>query len=336
MRILVTGITGFAGSHLAEVLLARPGVDVFGASRTARWPESARHLAERVPLRVCDLANGAKVETLLQDVQPQQIFHLAGYPHVGRSMREPDAAWMTNLTATRNLYEAVLRWGGRPRILYVGSGQIYGDPEAADQAFDERCTLRPTTPYGASKAAADLASYQYTRTAGLEIVLARPFNQIGPRQAPEFAVAHFARQIAAIEQGRQSPLLETGNLNPRRDMTDVRDAVRAYVLLMDKGKSGEAFNVGTGRAYSMQEVVNRLLALAGVQAEVRQRPDLVRSRDIAEIRADATKLRRETGWAPLIALDQSLTDTLAYWRAVENPSEAAAPGTETHFKGPSP
>jgi GDP-4-dehydro-6-deoxy-D-mannose reductase len=334
MRILVTGITGFAGSHLAEVLLARPEVDVVGASRTARWSDSTRHLAERAPLRECDLSHTSKVEVLLRDVQPQQIYHVAGYPHVGRSVREPDAAWTTNLTATRNLYEAVLRWGGRPRILYVSSGQIYGDPEAADQAFDERYLLHPTTPYSASKAAADLMSYQYTRTSGLEIVMARPFNQIGPRQEAEFAVAHFARQIAAIEQGRQPPLLETGNLSPRRDMTDVRDAVRAYVLLMEKGTSGEAYNVGTGRAYSMQEVVDRLLALAGVQAEVRQRPDLVRSRDIAEIRADATKLRRETGWTPLISLDQSLADTLAYWRAVGNPA-AAAPGMETQFKGPS-
>jgi GDP-4-dehydro-6-deoxy-D-mannose reductase len=270
----------------------------------------------------------------VRDVEPQQIYHLAGYPHVGRSVREPEAAWATNLTATRCLYEAVLRWGGRPRIVYVGSGQIYGDPETADQEFDERCSFRPTTPYGASKAAADLVSYQYTRTASLEIILARPFNQIGPRQAPEFAVAHFARQIAAIEQGRQPPLLETGNLSPRRDLTDVRDAVRAYVLLMAKGRSGEAYNVGTGRAYAMQEVVDRLLSLAGVQAEVRQRSDLVRARDIAEIRADVTKLQHETGWTSLVSLDQSLTDILDYWRAVGNASEAAPTRAETHIKGP--
>jgi GDP-4-dehydro-6-deoxy-D-mannose reductase len=331
MRILVTGITGFAGSHLAEALLARPGVEVFGVSRNARWPDAALHLEGRTRLRPCDLSTDVNLDALLRDVQPKQIYHLAGYPHVGKSVREPDAAWTTNLTATRNLYEAVVRWGGRPRIVYVGSGQIYGDPEIEDRPLDERSTLRPTTPYGASKAAADLVSFQYTRTAGLEIIRARPFNQIGPRQAPEFAVAHFARQIAAIEQGRQPPLLETGNLSPRRDLTDVRDAVRAYVLLMEKGKIGEAYNIGAGRAYSMQEVLDRLLTLAGVKAEIRQRADLVRSRDIAEIRADATKLRHETGWTTLLSLDQSLADTLEYWRAVT----AASPGTETLHKRPS-
>jgi GDP-4-dehydro-6-deoxy-D-mannose reductase len=237
--------------------------------------------------------------------------------------------------ATRNLYDAILRWCGRPRILYVGSGLIYGDPETADQAFSENAPLRPTTPYSASKAAADLASYQYNRTAGLDIVVARPFNQIGPRQAPEFAVAHFARQIAAIEQGRQPALLETGNLDPCRDLTDVRDAVRAYTLLLKKGKGGEPYNIGTGRAYSMREVIDRLLALAGVQAEVRQRPDLVRVSDIDQVRADATKLRRETGWTPNYSLEQSLADILAYWRAVWNSAGATVPGTETHQKGPS-
>jgi GDP-4-dehydro-6-deoxy-D-mannose reductase len=281
------------------------------------------------------LSNNANLDDLLRELQPQQIYHLAGYPHVAKSVREPDAAWTTNLSATRNLYEAVIRWGGRPRIVYVGSGQIYGDPEHENQLFDERSTLRPTTPYGASKAAADLVSFQYSRTAGLEIIRARPFNQIGPGQVPEFAVAHFARQIAAIEQGRQPPLLETGNLSPRRDLSDVRDAVRAYVLLMEKGRSGEAYNIGTGRAHSMQDIVNRLLTLAGVQAEVRQRADLVRSRDIAEIRANATKLRQETGWTPFLSLDQSLADTLEYWRVSAVASNAALPGMETHHKRPS-
>jgi GDP-4-dehydro-6-deoxy-D-mannose reductase len=330
MRILVTGITGFAGSHLAEALLAKSGVEVIGASRAGRWPESARHLAGRAQLVACDLSNEASLEALLRDARPDQIYHLAGYPHVGRSVREPDAAWTINLTVTRHLYEAIIRWGGRPRILYVGSGQIYGDPETSEKSFDERCILRPTTPYGASKAAADLASFQYTRTASLEIVVARPFNQIGPRQSSEFAVAHFARQIADIARGVQAPILETGNLSPRRDLTDVRDAVRGYVLLMEKGKNGEAYNVGAGQTVSMREIVDRLLQLAKVQADVRQRPDLVRSRDIAEIRADATKLRRETGWAPLISLEQSLADILDYWRAIENSAPAAAPGRKSH------
>jgi GDP-4-dehydro-6-deoxy-D-mannose reductase len=336
MRILVTGITGFAGSHLAEALLAQAGVQLSGVSRQKSWPEYAKHLASRVQLLACDLADAASVQLMLRESQPDQIYHLAGYPHVGRSVREPNAAWTTNLSATRNLYEAILQWGGRPRILYVGSGQIYGDPQATTQGLDESSVMHPTTPYSASKAAADLASYQYTRTSSLEIVIARPFNQIGPRQSPDFAVAHFARQIAAIALGLQPPLLETGNLSPRRDLTDVRDAARAYVLLLEKGKSGEAYNVGAGRAISMQEVVDRLLSIAGVKAKLRQRSDLVRSRDIAEIRADANKLQRTTGWVPQISLEQTLADTLAYWRAALSTAQVAAHGTETPVTRPSP
>jgi GDP-4-dehydro-6-deoxy-D-mannose reductase len=316
MRILVTGITGFAGSHLAEALLAEQGVELFGAARQARWPKGAELLASRVRLTACDLTNSAALDALVGKVQPERVFHLAGYPHTGRSMREVDAAWAGNLTATRNLYEAVARWGGKPRILYVGSGLIYGDPEFADQAFDERALLQPTTPYGASKAAADLMSYQYTRTSSLEIVRARPFNHLGPRQSADFAVAHFARQIAAIEKGRQPPLLETGNLSPRRDLTDVRDVARAYILLMDKGRSGEAYNIGSETTWSMQEIVERLLALSGSRVEVRQRADLVRSKESAHTRADTTKLRHNTGWTPLFTLEQSLAHTLDYWRSV--------------------
>src|SRR5262249_1648482 len=173
-------------------------------------------------LRSADLGDRALLVKVVEEVRPEQIYHLAGYPHVGKSMQQPEAAWSGNLTATRNLYEAVVAWGGKPRILSVGSGLIYGDPETPAQAYHEDCLLRPTTPYPASKAAADLASYQFTRPPGLDIVRVRPFNHIGPCQSPQFAVAHFAEQLAAIEAGRQPPVLETGNLSPRRDLTDVR------------------------------------------------------------------------------------------------------------------
>jgi GDP-4-dehydro-6-deoxy-D-mannose reductase len=316
MRILVTGITGFAGGHLAEALLARGGGEVHGVSRSGKWPEEWRALAGRVALRAGDMTKSADVQGLIQEVQPQQIYHLAGYPHTGRSVLEPDAAWNGNLLATRVLYEAVHRWGGRPRILYVGSGLIYGDPQTTEQAYNEECLLRPTTPYAASKAAADLASYQHSRSPGLDIVRVRPFNHIGPHQSPSFAAAHFAQQIAAIEQGRLPPFVETGNLRPRRDLTDVRDMVRAYLLLMERGRTGEAYNVGTGTTHAMQEVLDELLRLSQVKVEVRQRADLVRGTDAPAVRADACKLQRETGWAPTFTLEQTLRDMLEHWRSV--------------------
>jgi GDP-4-dehydro-6-deoxy-D-mannose reductase len=313
MRTLVTGVTGFAGGYLAEALLAR-GDEVWGLSRRGEWPAAWAHLAGRVTLRAGDLCEAGTLRQALAEARPERVYHLAGYPHVGRSFREPEAAWAGNLAATRGLYDAVVAWGGRPRILFVGSGLVYGASDRPDEPPDENCLLRPNSPYASSKAAADLVSYQYTCNPGLDIVRARPFNHIGPRQAPQFAIPHFAQQIVAVERGRQPPVLETGNLSPLRDLTDVRDTVAAYLLLMERGRTGEAYNIGSGQTVSIQTVLGRLLALAGLQVEVRQSAELLRSTDTAAVRVDATKLRRETGWAPRFTLDQTLSDTLAYWR----------------------
>jgi GDP-4-dehydro-6-deoxy-D-mannose reductase len=314
MRILVTGATGFAGGHLVEALLARGGARVVAVARQPVWPDVWGHLGGQVELRGCDVCDRGKLEAILRDVRPEQIYHLAGYPHVGRSFEEPDAAWQGNLTATRSLYDAVVRWGGRPRILFIGSGLVYGESQSEQEGCSETCQLRPDNPYAASKAAADLMSYQYTRHPGLDIVLVRPFNHIGPRQSPQFAVPSFARQLAAIQRGRQPPVLETGNLQPRRDLSDVRDVVDAYVLLMEKGRIGEVYNVGSGLAHSMQSVLNRLTALSGVAVEIRPTASLIRKTDAADVRANADKLRRETGWSPRFSLEQTLTDILTYWR----------------------
>jgi GDP-4-dehydro-6-deoxy-D-mannose reductase len=155
MRILLTGATGFAGGHLAEALLSQPGVELLGVSQRGRWPAEWKHLEGRLSLRACDLTGREQTQRVLQDWQPAQIYHLAGYAHVGRSFRETDAAWAGNLGATRNLLDAVSSWGGKPRLLLVSSGLIYGEAEAVGQACDERCLLRPESPYAASKAAAD-------------------------------------------------------------------------------------------------------------------------------------------------------------------------------------
>jgi GDP-4-dehydro-6-deoxy-D-mannose reductase len=314
MRVLVTGITGFAGGHLTEALLGRGPVELFGVSRRAEWPAEWRHLVRRAILTSCDLCDATACRGLIRAVQPGEIYHLAGYANAGRSLQEPEAAWSGNLTATLNLYDAIEHWGGRPRVLYVGSGLIYGDVDGTHPALDENCPLRPVNPYAASKAAADLASYQHARFPGLDIVRVRPFNHIGPRQAPHYAVAHFAKQIAAIEQGLQPPYLETGSLTAQRDLTDVRDTVAAYLLLMEKGRTGEAYNVATGEAHPMQAVLDRLLAMARVRVEVRQQPQLLRAAESSAVMGDAGMLRRETGWRPQYSLDRTLADILDYWR----------------------
>jgi len=314
MRILVTGVTGFAGGHLAEALLAQREHRVVGVARRPVWPDAWSHLAGRVELHECDVCAREPLEKILRAVQPERIYHLAGYPHVGRSFQEPEAAWQGNLTATRTLYDAVLRWGGRPRILFVGSGLVYGDSIPGPPGCTENDLLLPDNPYAASKAAADLVSYQYTRAPKLDIVRVRPFTHIGPCQSPQFSVSSFARQLAAIERRRQAPVLETGNLRPRRDLTDVRDVVAAYMLLMERGRIGDVYNVASGQDYAIGTVLERLITLSGVKVEVRQKGDLLREPDAANIRANADKLRRETGWSPRFTLDQTLTDLLTYWR----------------------
>jgi len=314
MRILITGVTGFAGGHLAEYLAHNSEAELHGLCRQAAWPESLAHLQDKVRLHPCDLTDAASIGPHLQQVAPAQIYHLAGYAHAGQSFRDAEAAWNGNWLATRRLYDAVEAWAGRCRILFVGSGLVYGHPDELNHAHTENCPLLPANPYASSKSAADLMSYQYTRFPGLDIVRARPFNHIGPRQSSQFAVAHFAKQIAAIERGEQAPVLETGNLSAMRDFTDVRDVVRAYVLLAQRGETGEVYNIATGAAHSMQEVVDRLLELARCPIRVSPQPRLMRAVEMATVRGDSSKLSAQTGWEPAFSFDQTLEDTLSAWR----------------------
>jgi GDP-4-dehydro-6-deoxy-D-mannose reductase len=322
MRILITGITGFVGGHLVEALLAAGGHTLFGVSRPAGWPLALDHLAGSAVLFSVDLTDGPRIEAVIRQTAPDWIFHLAGYANTGRSFQEPDACWQDNLLATRRLYDAIARTDLRPRILFVSTGLVYGEPDDPDQACDERTTLKPASPYAASKAAADLLSYQYTRKPGLDIVRLRLFNQIGPRQSADYAVANFARQIAAIEVGKQPPVIETGDLSAQRDITDVRDMVAAFPLLLVHGKTGEAYNAGCGRTYQIQSLLDRLLVLSRVKVEVRQKVEPDRKADTAVTRADTHKLQAATGWSPRIPLDQTLVDILDDWRrAATHPTD---------------
>jgi GDP-4-dehydro-6-deoxy-D-mannose reductase len=305
MRILVTGITGFAGGHLAEAVLDASAGEVWGISRHGKAADDCPFPADQVRWACCDMTDRPRLTDFIGQAQPDQIYHLAGYASTARSYGEPDAAWQANLTSTRNLLEAVMASGLQPRILHVSSGLVYGEPRSADQLVNEDMPLRPVSPYAASKAAADLAAYQVGQAAGLPIIRVRPFNHIGPRQAPDFA---------AIEAGRQVPVMETGDLRPRRDLTDVRDMARAYMLLMKHGVPGEVYNAGSGSALSMEEVLDRLVVCSKVRPEIRQKTDPARVREAAALRADCSKLSKATGWAPRFSLDQTLADTLEYWR----------------------
>jgi GDP-4-dehydro-6-deoxy-D-mannose reductase len=309
MRCLVTGITGFVGRHLAQALAAA-GHEIVGLARAG----GSRDASVAFPLYSIDLTDSAATEQAVRETRPDWVFHLAGYADNGRSFREPADAWAGNLAATQALYEAIARSSRRPRILYVSSGLVYGDAGPGEQVCTEETPLKPASPYAASKAAADLLSYQQTRSPGLDVVRVRPFNQIGPGQAADYAVPNFARQIVAVERGQQAHVEVRGDLTARRDLTDVRDMVRAYVRLLEVGRAGEVYNAGSGRTYRMQDILDRLVALAGVRVTVVEKMDASRKADTAVTRADTSKLRAATGWEPAYGLDQTLGDMLADWR----------------------
>jgi len=313
MRILVTGATGFVGGHLLEKL-AGENHHLYGMCRHGRWPAGLQHLTSHVELLQGELQDLARLEMILEQVRPDWIIHLAGYANPGRSYAEADLCWRDNLQGTRNLYDAVIRVGQRPRILYVSTGLIYGEPDEFGGMCDERTTLKPATPYAASKAAADILSYQYTRYPGLDIIRIRLFNQIGPRQSADYAIANFARQIAAAEAGRQAPVIETGDLSAQRDITDVRDMVAAFPLLLQRGRSGEAYNAGRGQAFRVGDLLERLIQLARIPLEIRERKEARRSNDTLVTKANTQKLYQCTGWQPQIPIEQTLQDILNDWR----------------------
>jgi GDP-4-dehydro-6-deoxy-D-mannose reductase len=309
MRCLITGATGFVAGHLADALVAA-GHDVLGLARSA----GSRYGPVTIPLYAIDLLDVDETERALRDSRPGWIFHLAGYANPGKSFRDPAGAWSGNLAVTQALCEAVYRSGLPARILYVSSGLVYGDVGSGTTVCTEDTPLRPASPYAASKAAADLFCYQQTRSPGLDIVRVRPFNQIGPGQSADYAAPNFARQIAAIERGEMPPTVITGDLSGQRDLTDVRDMVRAYIRLLEVAVSGEVYNAGSGRTYVIRDILDRLIARSRVPVAVQEQADPSRAADTVVSRADIRKLKDATGWSPVYSLDQTLADILDDWR----------------------
>ncbi len=315
MRFLITGVGGFAGSHLADYLLANADADseVWGCDLT---DVPRPYLAARLKRVICNLLDPEAVRALIERVQPDRIYHLAGQAFVGESWANPWLTLETNLRAQVNLFEAVLAARLKPCLLVLGSGEEYGRVAPEDLPIRETCPLRPDSPYSVSKVGQDLLGLQYHLSHGLEVVRVRPFNHIGPRQNRKFVAPAFAAQIAAIEAGRQPPVLRVGNLDARRDFTDVRDVVRAYTLALEHGEPGEVYNIGSGQSHRIRELLDCLLSLSPAAITVETDPDRLRPSDVPEMRCDASKFRARTGWEPLIPFEQSLKDLLDYERAL--------------------
>jgi GDP-4-dehydro-6-deoxy-D-mannose reductase len=314
MRVLVTGASGFVGGHLAEHL-TESGDLVVGLSRSGRWPEALGHLARRARIEPCDLTEVAEADLaeLLARKQPEVIYHLAAQANPQASVADPRGTWSLNLGGALNLLEALKASGLRPRVVLVSSGVCYGNPAPDRLPVKEDCPLRPTNPYAASKAAADLLGLQHHLAHGADVLTVRPFNHVGPRQSPTYVLSALARQVAEVEAGRK-PRVEVGNLDVVRDFTDVRDVVRAYRLLAERGAPGEIYNLGTGQGTRIADALEMLRGLARTPVEVHVDPARVRPVDQPLLVANASKLRAATGWEPRWSIPQTLADMLDDWR----------------------
>lgn len=315
MKVLITGITGFAGSHLAEYILAdHPEVEVYGIVRWRSRLDNIVSFQEKIYLLEADLKDPVSLRTVLAHVQPDWIFHLAAQSFVPTSWKCPSETFAINVIGQINLFEAILSLKQNPKIHIAGSSEEYGQVYENEIPMKETNPLRPLSPYAVSKVAQDLLAYQYFRSYGLRTVRTRGFNHTGPRRGEVFVTSTLAKQIAAIEKGKKEPVIRVGNLDAKRDFTDVRDMVRAYWLALEKGEEGEVYNIGSGKAYTIKEVLAILLSLSRVDVKVEVDPSRLRPSDVPILLADASKFQKLTHWTPRIPFEQTLRDLLDYWR----------------------
>jgi GDP-4-dehydro-6-deoxy-D-mannose reductase len=314
MQVLITGITGFIGGHLTEHLLAEGGHTLFGLARDG-WPDGLRHLDGRAELLSADLLDPAAVAAAVERARPEWVFHLAGYPYPRQSVTEPDRCRRLNVDGSRNLFDAVVAGGRKPRLLLASTGLVYGDPDQAAETITESSPLRPATPYAESKVAAEELAVEVRRTAGLDVVRARLFTSIGRRQEARYAVPEWAKRIADIERTRTPAAVPHGDLSGYRDLSDVRDVVKAFgELLAEPKTAGEVYNVASGTSYLMSDVLRQLEDLADGPV-IRHTPPTPKPL----VRVGIGKLTAATGWRPTHGLTESLTEVLNYWRGELNP-----------------
>ncbi len=314
MRLLITGVTGFVGSHLAELALER-GADVVGALRWRSDTQHIEHVRERLTLVQSDLRDVLSVRTLLEQARPDWIVHLAAQSFVGASWQTPSETLWTNAISQMNLFEGMRQLGSHARFLVIGSSEEYGLVYPDELPIRETNPLRPLSPYAVSKVTQDLMGYQYFKSYGMDIVRARAFNHTGPRRGDAFATSNFAKQIAAIELGLSEPVVKVGDLKPTRDFSDVRDVVRGYWLLLERGTPGEVYNLCSGVDWSIERMLAFLIGLSTVRPiEIRTDPARMRPSDVPVLRGSAEKVERALGWRREIPLERTLTDLLDYWR----------------------
>ena len=314
MRVLITGITGFVGSHMAECALAK-GAQVFGSTRWRSKTDNIEHLRSKVTFIESDLRDLSSVRALLEISVPDYVVHLAAQSFVGVSWHAPAETLTTNIISQVNLLEALRGLKMSPRFLAAGSSEEYGLVLEGELPIKETNPLRPLSPYAVSKVTQDMMAYQYFKSYGLPIVRTRAFNHEGPRRGDVFVTSNFARQVAEIEAGMREPVVYVGDLTPRRDYSDVRDIVRGYWLLLERGQPGEVYNLCSGRSWSIQQVLDFVLNLSTVKGiTVKTDPARLRPSDVMILEGDPTKMHKATGWKVEIPFERTLTELLDYWR----------------------
>lgn len=314
MRILITGISGFAGSHLADHLLAGSDIEIFGTIKWRSNRENIQHLEDRIKLIECDVKDPHAVNACLEQCKPDRIFHLAAQSYVPFSWRVPYETLETNIIGELNIFEAVRGLSLDPMIQIAGSSEEYGMVRPDELPITEQNPLRPLSPYAVSKVTQDLLGYQYFKSYGLKIVRTRAFNHTGPRRGDVFVTSNFARQLVEVERGKREPVLRVGNLDAVRDFTDVRDVVRAYGLALEKGTPGEVYNIASGQGIRIRDMLGKLISLSRAEVRVEPDPQRMRPSDVELLVGSAEKFNKATGWKPEIPFERTLEDLMEYWR----------------------
>lgn len=315
MRVLITGITGFVGSHLADYILKwHPDVEVHGLKRWRSPMDNIRHIADKIHLIDGDLRDLSSMLSVIEKARPDWIFHIAAQSYVPYSYSAPADTLTTNTLGTLNLLEAVRLTGGSLKIHICSSSEVYGQVRQADIPIKEDCALRPASPYGVSKIGEDALARMYYDAYQVQTIRSRAFTHTGPRHDAVFCVPSFANQVALIERCRQERVVRVGNLDSVRTFCDVRDMVRAYWLLMEKGEPGEVYNIGGSETMTVGEMLKLMLSMTetGVKTVVDQK--LLRPADVTLQIPDCSKFSKLTGWKPAIPFKQTLEDTLNFWR----------------------
>lgn len=316
MRILITGISGFAGSHLADYFLAQNKHEVFGTIKWRSKRENILHIEDRINLIECDITDAFAVKSALEQSRPDQIFHLAAQSYVPFSWHVPKGTLETNIIGELNLFEGVRELKLDPMIHIAGSSEEYGLVHPDEVPITEDNPLRPLSPYAVSKVAQDFLGYQYSKSYGMRIVRTRAFNHTGPRRGEVFVTSTFARQLIQIERGKMEPIMRVGNLNAVRDFSDVRDVVRAYAFALEKGTPGDVYNIASGKGIKIGDLLDRLVALTNVQIKIEQDPARLRPSDVELLIGSAEKFNKATGWKTEIPFDTTLRDLMEYWRNI--------------------